>query len=279
MRTALTERMSFSASSCRTGGFTLLELLIAVVILTIIVGIVYGSFTAVTDTMDTARSAADRVRFKQVVWRNLSNNLGGVYTDAACLQPEYQLLGENQEGPFGPADTVRFATSLPMMGARSLPGVSKLVTYKVADRNEVSKEIADSIPYDEERPGNILLIREEPLQLESVGFASQVQDAQWDIYEQAVPVASMDILYYDGVQNEWAEDWDSLDRRRLPGGIWVKINFPRSEEERQEAFQSGIDLQQNPDLEIMMSFPLGRDVEFPFPDFNRMRLDPDAALQ
>lgn len=249
-----------------------MELLIAVLILAVIVGIVYGGFSTVLGTMDTARGAAERLRFRQIVWRNLSNNLHGVYVDAASLQPEYQFLGENADGAFGAADSLRFATSLPMMGARSLPGVNKVVTYSLLDRNEAGAEVAVSLPVDEERPGAILLIHEEPLQLESGDFMGRTPDTSEQAYEQAVPVASMDVLYFDGTNNEWLEEWDSLAERRLPGGVWVKINFPRSEEERVETLQAGIDLLENPDLEIIVSFPLGRDVEYPFPDFNNLRL-------
>jgi len=261
------------------GGFTLLELLIAILILAVIVGIIYGSFSSVTNTMDMARGAAERLRFRQIVWRNFSGNLQGVYVDAACLQPEYQFLGENGDGAFGPADTLRFSASLPMPGARSLPGVSKVVTYALVDRNEAGSEVASLLPPDEERPGSILLISEKPLRLESGDFVSENDDSLSETNEQAVPVASMDILYFDGTRNEWVEEWDSMSERRLPGGIWVKINFPRSEEERAETVQAGIDLTENPDLEIMSSFPLGRDVEYPFPDFNNLRFTDNEELE
>lgn len=266
-------------SKLRREGFTLLELLIAILILAVIVGIIYGGFSSVTNTMDVARGAAERLRFRQIVWRNLSGNLQGVYVDAACLQPEYQFLGENGDGAFGPADTLRFSASLPMPGARSLPGVSKVVTYALVDRSEAGSEVASLLPLDEERPGSILLISEKPLRLESGDFVSENDDSLSETNEQAVPVASMDILYFDGTRNEWVEEWDSMAERRLPGGIWVKINFPRSEEERAETVQAGIDLTENPDLEIMSSFPLGRDVEYPFPDFNNLRFTDNEELK
>jgi prepilin-type N-terminal cleavage/methylation domain-containing protein len=268
-----------SASPHSASGFTLLELLIAIMILAILVGIVYSSFASVTSTMEMARDAADRLRFRQIVWRSLSTNLQSIYVDAGCLQSEYQFLGENKDGGLGPADSLRYTSSLPLPGAGALPGISKIITCQVVDRNEVDSEVVNSVPYDEERPGSILMIHEEPLKLESQDFVTETQNAEWDVYEQAVPVASMDILYFDGLQKEWVEEWDSLAQRRLPGGITVKINFPRSEEERAEAFKAGIDLQKNPDLEITMSLPLGRDVEFPFPDFNNLRLNPDDMLE
>ena len=253
-------------------GFTLLELLISVTILAVIVGIVYTTFSSITTTVGMARDSADRLRFKQIVWRNFSANLQGVYTDSGCIQPEYQFLGESSDGAYGAADTLRFATSLPIPGPASLPGVSKWVTYELMDRSEVSETIAASLPYDESRPGGILVIREEPLQLQSDDFVASVSDAQWDIYERAIPVASMDIQYYDGISKEWKESWDSMEERRLPGGVWVRINFPRSEEEQTEDYRNGINPEEDPDLEVMMAFPLGRNVEYPFPDFNHLRI-------
>lgn len=255
------------------GGFTLMELMIAITVLTVVVFLVFASFFSVTSTMAVARSSAERLRFRQIAWRNLTTNLHGVYADAGCLQPEYQFLGEDRQGPHGPADYLRFATSLPLPGAKSLPGLSKVVTYEVVDRSEVRPEIADALPYDEDRPGSILLIHEEPLQLETQDFVARVSDTAWDTYERAIPVATMDIQYYDSAQDEWRDQWDSLEERRLPGGIWVKINFPLSEDERAEEARLGINPMESPDLELIMAFPLGRDIELPFPDFNHLRFE------
>jgi len=259
-------------------GFTLLELLIAIIILAIITSIVYGSFASVTGTMDIARSKAERLRFKQVVWKNLSDNLQGVYIDAAGLQPEYQFLGESGDGPFGPADTLRFATSLPMPGARALPGVTRVVSYALVDQNEAAREVSDLFIPDDDRPDSILLVKEQPLELESGDFMATSDSNAEGKNTQAIPIASMDIRYFDSVRKDWVDDWDSVEERRLPSGIHIKINFPRSEEERQEMSRSGIDLSENPDLEIMMTLPLGLDVEFPFPDFNNLRFTDNDIL-
>ncbi|HDP34069.1 MAG TPA: type II secretion system protein, partial [Candidatus Hydrogenedentes bacterium] len=133
-RRKATKRMFLRADQgrrVRVCGFTLLELLIAVSVLTVIVGLVHATFASITSSMALARDNADRLRFKQIVWRNLSTNLQGVYADAGCVQPEYQFLGKSADGPHGAADNLRFATSLPLPGTRSLPGVSKIVTYEL----------------------------------------------------------------------------------------------------------------------------------------------------
>lgn len=259
----------------RGGGFTLLELLIAIIVLAVVLAIIYGSFSSVTATMDIARTSAERLRSQQIVWRRINNSIQGVYVDSACLQQEFQFFGESKTGPLGPADSLRFVSSQPIPGAKSLPGILKVVTCAIVDKSEISGEINELMVAEEDRRTTYLLLREEPLQLQLTDFVSQVQAPSWEIYQQAIPVASMDILYYDGVKNEWLEAWDSLEQRRLPGGIWFKINFPRTEEEREEDYHAGINLEQNPDLEIMIPLPLGRDVELPFPDFNHIRLFKD----
>jgi prepilin-type N-terminal cleavage/methylation domain-containing protein len=251
-------------------GFTLLELLIAVTVLVAIVGIVYGSFSSLIMTMSLARVDAERLRFRQILWRSFSQNLQSVYVDAACLQSEYGFIGENKDSGFGPADTLRFISALPMPGANALPGINRVVTYTVSNRAETDSALVASIALEDEN-SNILLIREEPFQLESQGFFHNAQGVAGDVFEQAVPVASMNIQYFDSGSKEWVDEWDSLEARCLPGGIWVKINFARSSDDRQADYAAGIDLNENPDFELMLAFPMGRNVEYPFPDFNHLR--------
>lgn len=258
-------------------GFTLLELLIAVTVLVTIVGLVYGSFSSVTMTMDLARIDAERLRFRQILWRSFSHNLQSVYADAACLQQEYAFVGENKDGGFGPADSIRFVSALPMPGAAALPGIYRVVSYTVTNQAETDSVMVASLPLENEN-SSILLIREEPFQLESGGFFHDAQGVAGDVFEQAVPVGSMDVQYFDSGSNEWVDAWDSLEERRLPGGIWIKINFARSDEDRQSDYAAGIDLNEHPDFEFMLSFPLGRNVEYPFPDFNHLRYLSDEGL-
>jgi len=254
-------------------GFTLMELLISITVLTILVGLIYGSFASITNTMNIARDNADLLRYRQVVWRSLTTNLQAVYADSACLQPDYQFLGETKNGAYGSADSLRFVAALPMPGSQSLPGVIKVVSYTLSDYAAVSPELLAGMTLDDDRPGGVLVIREEPLQLESSDFVTRAGDPKWAVYERAVPVASIKIQYYDQVQNEWREEWDSTTEQRLPGGVWFQINFPRTREEREEELRQGINALEHPDLEYITFLPLGRGVELPFPDFNHMRFE------
>ena len=95
-------------------GFTLLELLVSILVLTVLTAIVYSSFRSVADTTAMARQGAEDLRFRQFLWRNIQTNLNSIYIDPACVSPEYQFLGTDEQGAFGPADAVRFCTALPI---------------------------------------------------------------------------------------------------------------------------------------------------------------------
>jgi len=81
------------------------------------------------------------------------------------------------------------------------------------------------------------------------------------------------VLYFDGLSQEWKEDWDSLSEQRLPWAVWVRVNFPRSEEERAADNAAGVDLTETPDVDVMASIATGAGLEGPFLDFNHARLN------
>ena len=120
-------------------GFTMLELLIAVLVLSILVTIVYLCFASVLDTAEAARANAEVLRFRQFLWRSFTTNLASIYADPGCVSAEYQFLGANEDGYLGPADTLRFCTVLPMAGPKSLPGVLRVVEYAILDTAEMEE--------------------------------------------------------------------------------------------------------------------------------------------
>ena len=257
----------------RARGFTLLELLVAISVLTVSVGIVFATFASVTDTMAIARDNADRMGYRMALRRNLTENLGAVYADAAGKREEFQLAGTDESGSYGPADTLRFCTSLPMPGAYALPGVMKVVQYSMVSSSEVDASATGYPGDDPERPGMALQITESPLAYEE-GIEGAVSGSdQLPLVQLAIPVASFDVLYFDGLSQEWKQDWDSLSEQRLPWAVWVRVNFPRSEEERAADSAAGVDLTETPDVEVMASIATGAGVEGPFLDFNHARLD------
>ncbi len=258
-------------------GFTLLELLVSIVVLVVLTAIVYVSFRSVADTTAMAREGADELRFRQFLWRNIHTNLNSVYIDPACVSPEYHFLGTNEQGAFGPADTLRFCTALPMDGPDSLPGVMKVITYQVVDQYEATEGEVDVGSVDDgsaEGEGNEMLLEvlEEPLVLETEDFASDSLDGLDELqFKRHIPIATFDVQYYDGMTDEWLEEWDSALEQRLPWAVQVKINFARSEDEWSADMSAGIDPDETPDLDLTAALPVGAGVVEQFVDLNHFR--------
>lgn len=260
-----------------SGGFTIVELLVAISVLSMVVAIVYESFTSVLDSTELARDQAEQLRFRQYLWRNLTENLSSVYSDAACMSTEYQLLGTDKDGASGPADTLRFCTSMPMSGPQALPGVLKVVSYEVTSEYSedegatIGKAAIDETAADAEEKPLMLIIREEPLILESAANDQSVEDVNMPVSVRRIPIASMDLQYYDGDADEWRTQWDSLEESRMPWAIQVRINFPRTEEELSADYQAGINPSEEPDLNMTIPLPSGRGVTDQFLDINHKR--------
>ncbi len=266
-------------------GFTMIEILVAITILTVMVGIVYGAFVSVANTAEIARTSAEELRFRQYLWRHFSTHLVAVYSDSAFERPEFQFLGESAEGLLGEADSLRFCTSLPMSGPKSLPGVVKVITYEIGDAYAPEgesglEEMAIDEQLEEEGSGQYLIIREEPLVLEGVAMGGDIdgdmggdldlEQMEDEVIEQRIPVGSLDFEFYNPDTEEWDEDWDSTADARLPWAIRVKVNFDRTEEELMADLQEGFDLEENPDLNMTISLPMGAGVVEPFLDWNHM---------
>jgi prepilin-type N-terminal cleavage/methylation domain-containing protein len=270
-----------SAARARHGaspGFTLLELLIAISILALLMMVVYISFNSVTDTTLLARDEGERMRMEQYLWRNLSTNFAAIYADQAQIEPDYRLEGINEEGPYGPADSIRFCTALPMSDARALPGILRVVSYTALPESELGEETAVAgEAVDESRAGErmMLLVREEPLVLAATDFTGEVQQDEdasaQGMRELAIPIRSFDVWYYDGQLEEWVEEWDSTASTALPWAVRVSVNMDRPEEEVEKAFMEGIDPLEEPDLRFMAPVQVGMGTLEPFFDWNHMR--------
>jgi prepilin-type N-terminal cleavage/methylation domain-containing protein len=273
-------------------GFTLVELLIAILVLTVITGIVYTSFISVADTTAAARESAVTLRLQQQLWRVLTVNLNAVYIDSACAQPEYQFLGENLDGPFGPADRLTFCSALPVSGPAALPGERRIVTLEVvedAENTDAGATLAIDMPAAREQQ-QYLLIHEAPLVLESAPLGSEMElddevnpaavtdevlaQAVEASRERRIPIHTLNFLYYSYQKEEWVEAWDSFAEQALPWAIRVQVNFPKTGDEIDALARQGIDLQENPDLDLLLPLPMGAGTTQSFIDLNHFRGNP-----
>ncbi|MEK7793303.1 MAG: prepilin-type N-terminal cleavage/methylation domain-containing protein [Candidatus Hydrogenedentota bacterium] len=308
-----------SARCCETrGGFTLIELLLAMTILTVIMGIVYGSFSTVMQATEDVRVAAEELRLREFLTRALERNLQQCYPDwrpgAAALEPNqfenvdgvdevqrdresvtvaedeivvrYWLQGKDADGTGGPADSITFSSSAPLMGHTALPGIFKQVTIEVQSEGEADG--ADAFAASEEAVvRNTLVLTETPV-IEGVtensgdatneinGFKAaedMADEVEFGSPGWRVPMQSMNIQYFDG--EEWVDEWDSLSTLRLPWSVWFKINFARPAEEREGESYAGIDLLEDPDFELVVTLPGGAGINTEPPTYDGDPNDPN----
>lgn len=265
-------------------GFTIIELMVSIAVLSVIVAIVAASLIAVADTSEIAREAAQELRVRQFISRSLNINLTSLYVDPACVVPDYKLVGVNEDGAYGPADTISFCVALPMPGTRSLPGVIRRVSYGAATGYESSDaqnvagtaglgdEETQYASSSESKEEMILLIRQEPLTVsdpDSTGL--DLENEEKELVEQQVPIRSIDIEYYHGYKEEWVDEWDSETEGFLPWAVHIKINFARSHDENSALMGQGIDPDDDPDFDMTFVLPIGAGVIEEFLDNNHMR--------
>lgn len=272
-------------------GFTLIELLVAITLMVIVTGIVYSSFFAVVTATDTARVAAEQLRLRQFLTRSFSQNLSQTYGDwrpGAIMRElpgnvetavrnmdgnvdvegdetlaRYWLEGIDDQGAYGPADSITFATTAPLIGGTALPGVLKQVTYEVV---RGTNEEGDFLELDDDVRSVTLQATETPI-FEAADFEEGDDagdfDAKGDLlgdvtYESpgwSVPVRTMDIQYFDG--EDWVDDWDSVEMGRLPWSVHIRINFARPPSQLRAEASQGFNDEDDPDYEFVISLPGG----------------------
>ncbi|HNR29264.1 MAG TPA: prepilin-type N-terminal cleavage/methylation domain-containing protein [Candidatus Hydrogenedentes bacterium] len=256
-------------------GFTLLELMVAISILTVIVTIIYISFSSVTRASEVARDVAENLRLHQFLLRHFNQVIPTLHADAAVSIEAYQVLGEDASGPMGPADKLRFCSSTPLMGGKSLPGVFKVVTFEVMDESAEEGGGLTGIETEEpdqwnDRGALALEYRESPLTVDMNAEGDQMLGG-FDATEQEyaswrVPVSSFDVTYFDG--EEWITEWNSLDKGLIPWAITIRINFSKSEADWAADRAAGITPEEDPDFEMSYVLPAGAGTREPFLDLN-----------
>lgn len=261
-------------------GFTLIELMVAIVILVIMSGIIYSAFTNVTNTAAMARESAADLKYRQFIWRSFSVNMSSLYTEPSGESGSYRFVGTDDESGFGAADSLEFCTSLEMPGSTSMPGVLRTVHYSIIEAEEVEGEATGDFAIDagttEQKVEELLLeIYEAPLVVDEDEDDVSVDAAEFE--EQAivrrVPVRSMNITYYDDQAEEWVDDWDSTAEKRLPWAVRVQINLARSELQEDIAAEQGFDDGDSADIDMSFAIPIAAGVTSPFTDPNHMRQD------
>jgi general secretion pathway protein J len=194
-------------------GFTLLEVLVALVITALVLGMVYSSYSAVMHTRERVTTAADLDMTARLVLSHMSREIEAAFLvkKAADAPPEsrYTVFKGSQEEISGhPADRLSFTCF-----AHTKRGVDA----NESDQAIIEYEAQELQGSQEEHEGEgppIALIRREWRRIPPPGETQRIAEPR------PIPLAD-DIqgfrLRFRNDEGEWTDHWDSTDVRTLDG--------------------------------------------------------------
>lgn len=204
-------------------GFTLLELIVAMVLFTIVMSAAYALFDSTQDLSSGAGKVSEMQQEARFTLETLRRDLQGtisIQSDATV----YQFLGTDNGSEEEPLDEIQFlAVNRDTLYAEAPESDIAFTRYYVID--------------EEESTGQEGLVRIKNTDLLSM---TTVQEEEEEAEEIGPNVVLVNFRYHDG--NDWQESWNSSLSLSLPRAIEVTIHIrvPDSEEEETMEFSSRI---------------------------------------
>lgn len=185
----------------RARGFTLLEIVIALTMISMILTLAYGSFSASTRIVQQREAYARSLHRADFVLRHMTDQLQSIYLDQAAF---YRM-----EDPLdlfdGASDRLTFWTEAPVQTRRA--------TY----RGGLQRLMYSVRPADEDEEGAAFTLQFAAMP--ELRPADADPAAHWSI-----PVDTVEFEYHDGAG--WTGSWNIEETQRLPHGIRVTIGMP-----------------------------------------------------
>ena len=212
--------------ACGPGGFTLLEVLVALSVLGLIMGAVYGSYRAVTSSIADLQPRMDLDQKGRFFLQRLSRQVRCCY-GGRVDQASRPVQDQNDVGKTVSQEEVRlfqgrrtlsddsvlqFVTTSSTLNRRSDIGYLAVVSYKV---NALERT---------------LLTREEIYGRRSM----DEDDEDWRVVLEDVLEAEFE--YFDGA--DWRKEWDSNVSSGLPRALRVKLVLASQQDDASASFTS-----------------------------------------
>lgn len=194
-------------------GFSLVEILVAVMILAIITSTIWLSFSASLDTQFETRQMDERIHEVRSALDRIAMEISMAYLStqqSRDKRTQTLFLGKN----LGDSDRIDF---------NSFSHLRMLKNAKESDQCELSY-------YTESDGENFILYRrEDPL----IDDDSESGGNRFILLEN---VTAFNLRYYDPTRKSWVDDWDTerrAYRHRLPGQVEIKITYKNTRDEEE----------------------------------------------
>jgi general secretion pathway protein J len=199
--------MSFrQAPQVSEGGFTLIEILLAVSLVAMMAALVFGSLFVTTNAIDSARMKSADEQMVRSTLRLMTDELS-----VGEVRPIGPWMGINAQQDGQPADSVAFLT----MGQ-----------FRGADSGKDSELVR--IVYTREGDRLLRFTRRNLYGL---------TDESVEQVELATKVKAFNLRYYDGKSNLWLDEWDGRGRSGTPKAILIELTVLQEKVELQTVRQ------------------------------------------
>lgn len=195
-------------------GFTLVEVLVAVAITSLLLLTVFGIFSSVSRTRTALEGEGEEFHQARVLFDRIGRELRSAY----LRQDNPRTLfagGTDEDGNL----FLEFSTTVasPILGGKA--GGLSLVRYELNPEDPA------------QRGGRVLLRRESPL------FAAGRDEAK--TYRLAADIEEMSLRFYAG-NSGWKDAWDSAVEKKLP--LMVELTMAFTVEGRRLPFRTTVEL-------------------------------------
>ncbi|MEK7702906.1 MAG: type II secretion system protein GspJ [Nitrospirota bacterium] len=210
---------------CAAPGFTLVEILISISIVTVVVGLLYGTFRSTIETSEQLDQEANPFRLSRLVFYQITRDISmsihpkaatasasNLNTDSSfALSP---LKGENRSHfmneSYYPNDSITFPS---------------LATPPVLQG------------FSEWRQANISYSLSGSVLTRKVQYVDRAVEN-----EVAESVLGLDLRYFDGKKQEWADEWNSEEQKENPQAIEVILILKESDESPERRLQTRVEI-------------------------------------
>ena len=217
--------MHINSIKIRTlAGFTLLEILIAMLIFGVTLTTLYSTYTATIRNIEKAKFLAETYRKARVALERITEDLESAYLTKATTDTTSELgfYGKDLELEGRSSDSIQFTSSAHLVFNEETHSLGRArLNYYVSDSED-----------DE----GFLLFRSDTMELDNNFIEAEGGLILCD------NLYSVDFIYYDE-NGDTYEEWDStsdLQKNKMPSRISVSLVFANEDDEPSQKFQTDV---------------------------------------
>lgn len=213
----------------RRAAFTLLELMLAIAMLSVIMVVTYNSVGHAVRVRDAVTSRGAAIRAAAAFFARLDRELAAAYVDprksassggvVPALADTVTLFRGTSYDDVVPRDALVFTCNC-----------GEVWTFGLADSNRMPHtEIAYDFLYDAKLDATVL-VRREDASMDNDPSYGGLEDAMW------AQIRGLNLRYLDPVDKRWKDDWDSVasPQAPLPQAVEVTIWLAAMEADGEE---------------------------------------------